>query len=210
MALNKPQSLQEYMTVADGINLMKQLSQALVRYISYGEIKQLSAIASILAKNPELKAWFQKWLVPNQDKIVGWVGKSFNAQEWQLADQFAPGKVVERSNNPIHNWTLSPEVAKEYATGSADKSANEHVGGYIAKQEMSKQDVILAVSKVSDVFNEWKDSDWGEGVLGSGSDKGKEFMKWVVSLANSAHHFKDEQEILADGKVHSPVIVQKY
>jgi hypothetical protein len=211
MANGKPDSLEQYMTVPDGIELLKKFSQSLVRFLSWGEVQQLSTIAQIFNSNPEFKAWSQKWLVPNTPKVVGWVGKSFDAQAWKLAAQMAtPGKTVERSNNPVHNWTLSPEVAKTYAMGSSDKSTKEHAGGYVAKQEISKNDILLAVNEVAKVFAEWQNSEWGQRLMHGNSSKGKEFMKWVVSLHNSAAAFKEEQEILADGKVHSPVVVQRF
>lgn len=211
MADDKPISLQEYMTIPDGIELMKKFSQALVRFLSWGEVKQISAIAEIFRSNPEFKAWTQKWLVPNLPKVTGWVGKSFDAHGWKLASQLAtPGKTVERSNFPAHNWTLNPEIAKRYAMGDADKSSSEHAGGYVAKQEIPKQDILLAVNQVADVFHSWQNSPWGERLLGRGSNAGKEFMKWVMSVANSADHFKEEQEIIVDGKIHSPTVVQRF
>lgn len=209
MSNDKPDSLQEYMTVPNGIDLIKKFSQSLVRFLSWGEVKQISTIADIFEKNPEFKAWAQKWLVPDSPKLTAWVGKSFDPHGWKVASQMKVGQVAERSPYPAHNWTLSPEVAKSYATGTADKSSSEYAGGYVAKQEIPRELVYLYVNLVSQIFHEWASSPWGERVLAQGSNAGKEFMKYVISLANSADHFKEEDEIIASGKAHSPVIVQK-
>lgn len=210
MPTPKPQSLQDYMTVPKGIDILKKFSKAMVRYLSMGEVSQLNDINAIFKESQEFRQWAQKWLTPQQEQVVAWVGKSLNANEWEIASQFTVGKTVERSNNPVHNWTLSRDVAKEYATGSADKSQDDHVGGYIGKQNIAKNDILLAVNNVAAVFGDWKNSEWGNKVITSGSEGGKEFMKYVISMSNVASHFEHEQEILVDGKVHSSQIAEKF